>query len=79
MRLHIVEFGRPPADRDSPVTSDEMETSLFRVSGIRAKIARIHTAVRSSDNTRQASTYRNGRILLAGDAAHVHSPAGGQG
>ena len=28
---------------------------------------------------RQAAAYRNGRVLLAGDAAHVHSPAGGQG
>ena len=29
--------------------------------------------------TRQAATYRDGRVLLAGDAAHVHSPDGGQG
>src|SRR5204863_3651711 len=29
--------------------------------------------------TRQAAAYRAGRVLLAGDAAHVHSPAGGQG
>ncbi len=29
--------------------------------------------------TRQAVTYRNGRVLLAGDAAHVHAPMGGQG
>jgi 3-(3-hydroxy-phenyl)propionate hydroxylase len=34
---------------------------------------------RFTDTTRQAANYRHGRILLAGDAAHVHSPIGGQG
>jgi 2-polyprenyl-6-methoxyphenol hydroxylase-like FAD-dependent oxidoreductase len=34
---------------------------------------------RFSDMTRQAAAYRDGRVLLAGDAAHVHSPVGGQG
>jgi len=34
---------------------------------------------RFTDMTRQAAAYREGRILLAGDAAHVHSPVGGQG
>jgi hypothetical protein len=34
---------------------------------------------RFSDATRQAAAYRAGRVLLAGDAAHVHSPTGGQG
>ncbi len=42
----------------------------------------VHDAIwisRFSDMTRQASSYRERRVLLAGDAAHVHSPAGGQG
>ncbi len=34
---------------------------------------------RFTDATRQAASYRNGRVLLAGDAAHVHYPVGGQG
>jgi 2-polyprenyl-6-methoxyphenol hydroxylase-like FAD-dependent oxidoreductase len=34
---------------------------------------------RFTDMTRQAATYRNGAVLLAGDAAHVHAPDGGQG
>lgn len=34
---------------------------------------------RFTDATRQASSYRSGRVLLAGDAAHVHAPSGGQG
>ncbi len=42
----------------------------------------VHSPVwisRFTDTTRQAASYRNGRVLIAGDAAHVHYPTGGQG
>lgn len=80
-RIHIVEpydRGRP-VDRAAPVTREELEQSLHRVSGRTIGIAAVHAATRYTDAARQASTYRRGRILLAGDAAHIHSPAGGQG
>jgi hypothetical protein len=39
----------------------------------------MHVASSYTDRARQATTYRKGRVLLAGDAAHIHSPLGGQG
>jgi 2-polyprenyl-6-methoxyphenol hydroxylase-like FAD-dependent oxidoreductase len=78
-RVHTVEFEVPAADRDAPVTAEEMQASLRRVSGTDVVVTRVHVGTRYADTTRQATTYRRGRVLLCGDAAHVHSPAGGQG
>ncbi|MEV4055005.1 FAD-dependent monooxygenase [Amycolatopsis sp. NPDC049688] len=78
-RVHTVEYVSPPADRDAPVTAEEMQASLRRVSGTDVTVTHVHVATRYADTTRQATRYRRGRVLLCGDAAHVHSPAGGQG
>jgi 2-polyprenyl-6-methoxyphenol hydroxylase-like FAD-dependent oxidoreductase len=42
-------------------------------------LGEVRWASRFTDTTRQAADYRVGRVFLAGDAAHIHSPAGGQG
>ncbi|GAA1691183.1 FAD-dependent monooxygenase [Fodinicola feengrottensis] len=78
--IATIEFTGGPADRHAPLTAAEMQDSIRRASGNPGVVlTSFDGGVRYSDNTRQAATYRLGRILLAGDAAHVHSPIGGQG
>ncbi|MBP2476798.1 2-polyprenyl-6-methoxyphenol hydroxylase-like FAD-dependent oxidoreductase [Crossiella equi] len=78
-RVLTVEYDGPPADRDAPVTAEELTRALRRVSGTEVTVTKVHSATRFTDNARVVPDYRTGRVLLAGDAAHVHAPFGGQG
>jgi 2-polyprenyl-6-methoxyphenol hydroxylase-like FAD-dependent oxidoreductase len=64
---------------DQPITLEHVQEVLRRVSNTDVTISALHTATTWTDRARQATTYRNGRVLLAGDAAHIHAPLGGQG
>jgi 2-polyprenyl-6-methoxyphenol hydroxylase-like FAD-dependent oxidoreductase len=77
--LGTVEFGTFGEDNRAPLTADELAASVHRVSGATVTITAMREGRRVLDHARQAVTYRLGRVLLAGDAAHVHSPNGGQG
>ena len=61
------------------ITLEHVQEVLRRTSGSDVTILALHTATTWTDRARQATTYRNGRVLLAGDAAHIHAPLGGQG
>lgn len=64
---------------EKPITLEHVQEVLRRISNTDVTISALHTVATWTDRARQATTYRNGRVLLAGDAAHIHAPLGGQG
>jgi 2-polyprenyl-6-methoxyphenol hydroxylase-like FAD-dependent oxidoreductase len=64
---------------DEPLPMDEMRASFGRIAGTDFGMCEQRWSSRFRSERRQARHYRVGRVFLAGDAAHVHSPLGGQG
>ena len=60
-------------------TMDDLREALIAVYGTDYGVHSATSITRFTDMTRQAAAYRDRRVLLAGDAAHVHPPLGGQG
>ncbi|MGC0421368.1 FAD-dependent monooxygenase [Embleya sp. AB8] len=79
LRLMTIEFGARPPGPDVPVTTDELLDSVRRVLGKAPRVARTHYLARYGGPTRLAERYRDGRVFLAGDAAHVLFISGTQG
>ena len=69
----------PHVGSTSEPTLRDLSEALIAVYGTDYGIHSPTSISRFTDMTRQAAAYREGRVLLAGDAAHVHAPDGGQG
>ncbi|GHC44015.1 MULTISPECIES: FAD-dependent monooxygenase [Streptomyces rochei group] len=78
-RIIVCPDGRPAHDRERTVTFEEVAAAWQDITGEDISHGGASWVSSFTNATRQASEYRRGRVFLAGDAAHIHLPAGGQG
>ncbi|RSM81658.1 monooxygenase [Kibdelosporangium aridum] len=77
-RIIVCENGTQP-DKSRKVTFSDVANAWQRLTGESIHGGSARWVSSFTDATRQVTEYRRGRVLLAGDAAHIHLPAGGQG
>jgi bifunctional hydroxylase/dehydrase len=78
-RIVVCERDRPPQRRTEPPSFAEVAAGWQRLTGEDISAGTALWASAFGDACRQVTEYRRGRVLMAGDAAHIHLPAGGQG
>jgi 2-polyprenyl-6-methoxyphenol hydroxylase-like FAD-dependent oxidoreductase len=80
-RVAVIDHATLFDQGDRPVTLEDLRAAAIRVAGTDFGMRESADSwlSRVGNATRQAARYRAGRVLLAGDAAHIHYPAGGQG
>ncbi len=78
-RLIGIEHATMTTPRDAPLEFEEYRATIERLAGRDFGMYDPDMLTRVGSSTFQADRYREGRIVLAGDAAHVHFPMGGQG
>jgi 3-(3-hydroxy-phenyl)propionate hydroxylase len=76
VRVLLIE---PHVGQGAEPSLEDLREALVAVYGTDFGVHNVTSLSRFTDAARQAASYRERRVLLAGDAAHVHSPAGGQG
>ncbi|RXT53595.1 FAD-dependent monooxygenase [Bradyrhizobium betae] len=77
--IAMVDFDGGAFHRTAPITIEHVQKVLRHVSCTDVTITVLRLAATWTDRAHQATTYRRGRVFLAGDAGHIHSPLGGQG